>query len=474
MIASPNYMMIKKIIHVLVAIGLLWLTFISYNGYQYGYDSPIPIKKVLLSERNTGFKGARIQSILPNPHHTHQLIAKGPTGSYYSANNGDSWILIGIDGYKYGGGKPYVPNIYWDTDGNMVAVQSNSFCWSTDKGKTWQSKWINYNVSKSGIDRKGNFWLRRAVKGQTADVFEYIRKNQDNTLDVQQITSEAAIQQIQQENAVILSTLPKGWKIKNNTPFRQENGQWTAKSNGIERPIILRFYQNPQQPQKIVAIEGININYSQYLGTGKKIVFGYWYSNNFGLQWTRIDSSILNKFPQAIRRDSSKCSFTIQRSSPILASKTLRYDISFLALPSDVGWLNPHKYYMLGEHGIEIGNVSPNCNIEKQTLWSWNYYHWENKNRYEMHDLKAQTRNSYVGQEPPNTVFLKEGNRLKFIFTSHYGGLWYGEISLDHSFNLNRFLHFFFHYRLVILFNLLFIIYLLRNNQRIRALLRKS
>ncbi|OJJ20082.1 hypothetical protein BKI52_16550 [marine bacterium AO1-C] len=465
--------MIKKIVPVFIALGLLLLTFFSYSDDSNYYYGPVPMERVLLSERNNGFKGARIQSILPNPRNTNQVIAKGPAGSYYSANNGDSWTLIGIDGYKYGGGKPYVPNVYWDTEGNMVAIQSNSFEWSLDKGKTWQGQWINYNVMTGGMDKKGNFWLRRSVGKQTQDVFEYIKRNPDNSLNIQPITNPNTIQQIQQEDAEILDQLPTHWKIENNVPLRKENGQWIVKSNGIKRPVILRFYQDPKQPQKIVAVEGTNIDYSQYSGVGTEIIFGYWYSKDFGLQWNRTDSSILKGFPQTIRQDSAKCSLTLRQSSPRLASQKIPYNISFLALPTDVGWLSPNKYYMLGEHGIQIGDVSSSCDIKTQTLWSWNYYHWENQNRYQMYDLKAQTRNSYIGQEPPNAVFLKEGNRLKFIFTYHYGGLWYGEVPLNHPLTLNRFLHFFFYYRLIMFFNLLFVVYLLRKNKRIRSLLSK-
>ena len=108
----------KRIINIVIILVLLFLTIITYSNnirYLLLIDSSVPIEKLILQERNMGFKGARLNYIIQKPNHPEEIIAKGSSGNYYSKNNGNSWDLLSVSSYKYKGYSGYeAPNVFWD------------------------------------------------------------------------------------------------------------------------------------------------------------------------------------------------------------------------------------------------------------------------------------------------------------------------------------------------------------------------
>lgn len=456
----------KKAIFLVSTLFLIVLTFLTYNEtiqWQLLIHSPIYTDKVLLEERNQGFQGARIKYILQHPKNSNELIAKGSAGCYYTNNKGDSWRLLQIDDLKYRGGGDG-PNVFWDNNGRMITSLYNSIYWS-DNAIDWKGEWVNHNLRYCGINSAGEIWIERAVKGQEANVFEYISWNDSGEFTTKVITSPWEIKKIQQEDLNYLERELPSWKIETNKIFYRPDttSNWNAKDKGIERPVILYFFQDTINPKQIVAVEGSEQLYSQ---SDLTPTLGYWASDDFGASWASTDSSIFSKW--SLKNNiitTTACKLERREFDAYLEGKELETNFSFFGLTEDVGWLSKTQYYMLGDEGIQIGNVDKACQIEQQTLWSWNYHHWENDVRYHVSSLNKYedyTKN----RQYQRILFLKEGEKIKLLFPNNYGGLWYTEVSQNHPSNAKRYLHYFVQHQLVLLLWISFGIFLLFEYRR--------
>ncbi|MBN2756396.1 MAG: hypothetical protein JXR51_04395 [Bacteroidales bacterium] len=244
--------------------------------------------------------------------------------------------------------------------------------------------------------------------------------------------------------------------------------------------IKLHYTFENKNPKKIIAIEGINANYSQY---NTDLELKYWYSDNFGAKWIKADSSIFENL--SFKNNlANECTYGlgIYRLDAYLDHTKIETNSSFMSSIENIGWFDKNHYYILSEDGVQIGVKNNYCKPDKNILYSWTYKKRETGIRYNISDLANRDWDKDVRFHKnrgelfdlkedsfKKIIFNKENNNIQFIIPCYYGGLWYGEIPQNESLTFRRFLHFFVNNHIVLYLYFLFIIYIVFINYKLTS-----
>ncbi len=467
--------MIRVLAHILVILGLVALTIVTYNKdikFNLMINSKVYTEKLVLNERNNGLKGANLRYVIQHPHHANELIAKGPGGNYYSKDAGANWNLLVVDGYKYAGElSGNAPNIFWDYEGRMVTTIGNYIYWSMD-GETWSREPIEHPAEIIGIGDDKKLWLKGKVNDNEESVFyEWL----DWSPEKKPIIKIREYADLKVEPVLIsnLMYVAGNWLIDKGILYCKEktSDNWTEKCQGICRPVVHYFMQDKDNPEHILAATSTNSGFSGGFYRNRDIV--YWKTDNFGANWQQCDSAIFHNWELAdtILPDTRHCNLHIEGGSAFIGSNIIKSNYYSIKGIEDVGWVEKNQYYLIGREGIQIGKGTKKCAYGEQVIWSWGeadhidntLYHLGALNNYSRLYLLKRTSSfgetEYLTKQYKKVVTFVKNDTLQVMMPGNYGGVWYAKIPMERPFTFRRLLHIFVQNRLIIFLNLIYIIY---------------
>ncbi len=467
--------MFKVILNIIATLGLVTLTILTYNKeikFDLMINSSVYTEGIILKERNNGLKGACLKHIIQHPFKPNELIAKGPSGNYFTNDNGKNWGLLKVGNYKYAGElSGRAPNIYWDFEGRMITTIESSLYWSED-GNIWNQKPMTYPAEIIGLGDDKKLWLKGNRDDKEKTIFyAWLDWNLKNEPEVK-------IREYEDLKAkpVMISNLmfvASNWLIDRGVIYYKDTtgNVWEEKSEGISRPVVHYFIQDKDDPEHLLIASSTNAGFSGGFKDNREIA--YWKSEDFGENWSQTDSVIFQDWNLAdtLLPDNHHCNMNIINNNAFIGKNKLPSNYYFIKAIEDVGWLDKTHYYSLGREGIQIGVGTEKCAFGEQVIWSWGNCNFSNEEPYHLGALNNYSRlyeirqNDSVGEpdfitkQYKKVATLIKNDTLQLIMPCNYGGMWYAKVPIERPFTFRRLLHIFVKNRLIIFLNLMYIVY---------------